>query len=639
MPRFYHFIYTRRDSTGWGLIHADSTGMELHALEELCRSLPVPGDTPNYALAYSAALQGFVLCSCVRCESGSDHRGRMIVDAALAADPADRCNLAAAVLPAAFAQEWNPAWDCDLPETPQTEERTADDPLTPDALHRLLEQLGVSDAQLPALLFFIYRALPRQSGVFPLRIPEKCPPLDALRAFARLLACTVPPSLHKNCTIFTGSDGTLRFQLSPAASEQLPDLPAGDVQTAFYQDACAALCANPAGYLDFLRRAVLDVLPEEPIGWQAYPYFYLLTRFEAADETFFADDAVRARYLQSAAPLIAFQTEYPALADRLRALLTALALACTDAEADAQQKLLTVLLERGGAASLAQLPSPLRTDAARLLLRQAFTAPDAPISEVLAEYDAALAELSEEERRVLWEHRTVPRLAGCTLEEFAQALSLFALPDADARLTERLDHHLQQLFVSGWVYRHDAHRQLLACDSFARANDLTEHFERALLTQFEREFACTLHRDQLYVRILELVQDLPVHTTCTERFARYASPKDPFAPSAFVKPSSPPGKAYIPQVPPASPPPPAAAPVVSAPVGDPLLLWADQYGRLLNDLTKLIGSRASLPREQAQLPAPYLNERFLQEAVQEAGRRLGLSKKQIGNLLGKHRFF
>lgn len=613
MLKYYHFIYTRRDATGWGLISRPQEGLDSKAIEALCRRLPVSEDGPVYALAYAPALGGFALCSSAACDSGGDHRGRMVADVIVAADPAARADPALAAVPGRFAQTWDPAWETQSPAL--EDEYEAPGSPTADALAQQLARLGVPAGSLPAFLYFLYRALPQQGVAFSLPVPPETAPLDALRALACLLSWAVPRALVRGGTASCGPEAVkdLRFYLSPGADRHLPSLPPGSAAAFFYGQAAARLRADPAGYLDFFQRNVLDVLPGDAPGWQAYPGLYLFSCVENQGEELLRQPALRALYLQNLDLFFSYQKEYPALQPRLRAQFLALAQALGKEEKLERQHLLAALASPGDTQAFAALPEGLRGDAALGWLDK--TLPTAPGAEPSFEgCRPALACLNEPQRRMVWRAYAEPLLAGQTLAAFERALDIFRLSDEPRLLQARLEESMRQVFTENWPAHPENEKKLAEIDQFSRKHGLETYFEGELLRQLEQAFADARDPRTLYFCCAGLLRGLDERPAVRRLLDEYR---------------------------------PAAAPAKAedAPVLSPISLsscpeqelddWLRQYDALIDRLAALLARQAQA--ERPRLP-DRLRDNVDAKLVREAARRAHLSDKQLRELTGKRLF-
>lgn len=646
MLKYYHYIYTRRDSTGWGLLSEERQGIDQRAVEALCRRLPASEHGPVYALTYSSALGGFALCSSTVCGSGSDHRGRSVVDVLIAADPAVRADPSLAAVPDRFVQDWDPAWESQSPAIES--EYPLPPPPTPETLALRLTQLGVRDSSLPAFLQFLYRALPQQGVAFSLPVPEQAAPPVPLRALADLLAWAAPPALVRNGTASCGPVEVkdLRFYLSPHAGRCLPTLAEGSAQEYFYRQAAEQLRTDPAGYPQFLRSQVLDVLPGVPVSWQAYPGLYLLSRFEAEGEALLRQPAMRMLYLQNLEQFLSYQKESPALRERLHALFTALALSLDHSDAPVRRQLLAQLVMSGDAEGIAALPEALRAEAAALWLVEAFQQPDILSETALARCEPALRWLDEETRRSIWQKCAVPRLAGQPLDVFAYVLGFFGLSGAQWMLRERLLEEMKRIFSRNWMIHPENQKKLADLDRFSRKNGLDKCFENELLRQLDLTFAQPGDREGDYFCCVNLLRGVSGRAAVRERLAQYKPQKRPLeqrqeaSQAGSGRPQPEVQNFYV--IPTA----PEKAPVEkmqriaqdkAQPPSDTMREldeWLAQYDAMTETLAGLLVRLLEEPEDEHRLPERFHKEKGLLELVNRAAQQADLSKKQKRALIG-----
>lgn len=603
---FHHFIYTRQDQAGWGLLDTAPDTPDRDAVEAICRSMPASEDGPLYALIYSPALHGLTLCASTVCESGSDHRGRCIVHALVADDRQARANPALAALPALHL-----ILDCALPsEASGTEDFAVPAPPTPDTLVHHLHCLGLSPDQLPALLFFLYRALPRQNAVFSLPIASDCTPADALYSLAELLSWVTPPALMGSCTLGTGAEstGNLRFLLSRQADSTLPE-PSDPASVFFYTHAADGLRTDPAGYQQFLQDFVLCVLPGMTPSWQTYPFLYLLSYLESNGSACLQDPDICAIYTPQIDLFFSYQTQYPALRDRLHALLCALAEHLT-AQPDVYAALLARLTAAGDAAAFAALPDGLRTDAARLWIER--TLSDCPDKRAaLTRCQDALSYLPEPERRSLWKTQFSPVLVTGSLPDYIAALQRFVLADPTPWFQDGLQAALHRIFIPDWHLHPENRRKLTTLAQAASKCGLSAWFDQQITHQIDRLFADPSDRRLRYSACQQILWDLlPAVGKHLERY----KPPEPVV-------STPAGTTPPVQAPSAAPSAPAQAP-------QDLEQWLAQYNQLTASLRHL------LMHQQTRLPESFSRDPALQQMVREAAMRIGLTKKQLRELLG-----
>lgn len=629
MLKYYHHIYTRRDSTGWGLISPEREGIDRQAVEALCRRLPASEKGPVYALIYAAALGGFALCSSAACGSGSDHRGRIVADVIVAADPAARADPNLAALPDRFVQAWDPAWETQAPELESVYDEPA--PPTPALLARCLAALGVRESSLPSFLQFLYRALPQQGVSFSLPVPQETAPAEALRALAGLIRWAAPPALARGGTASCGPVAVkdLRFYLSPEAGRHLPALAEGSAQAFFYRQAAEKLRTDPAGYLDFLHRQVLDVLPDASISWQAYPGLFLLSAFADRGEELLRQPEMRTLYLQNLELFLAYQKEYPALEGRLRALFTTLALALDKRETQARRCLLERLTPPGDAQAFAAIPDALRSEAAGLWIARGFAQQGQDPLRAADECRPALDCLTDAERRAAWQASAAPCLAGQPIETFVRVLDGFRLPHARL-LRERLLAEMRQIFRGNWTIHPENEKKLAELDRFSRKYDLSDCFEDELLRQLDLAFDRTQDIQMFYCLCSNLLRGLTDRPAVRARLDRYrpkpaAKPEKAAPPAAQDEaparhPAGPSGEA------------PQAAPAVKPADALALERWLAQYDALTEELAGLLVRQ--LEAEDCRLPERFYREKELTKLALKAARQAGLSKAQQRELMG-----
>lgn len=614
MLNYCHFIYTRRDSTGWGLISPAREGIDRQAVEALCRRLPADETGPVYALHYSTALAGFVLCSSAVCDSGDDHRGRIVVDAVVAADPAVRADPALAALPDHFVQTWDPAWETQEPAPQSIYEQPA--PPTPEQLSQRLAQLGIRESSLPAFLQFLYRSLPQQGVAFSLPVPRETTPLQALRALAALLSWAAPPAFVRSGTVSCGPVAVkdLRFYLSPAAGRYLPALAEGSAQACFYQKATEQLRTDPAGYLGFLQRQVLDLLPGETISWQAYPGLYLLSLFAENGEQLLQQPDMCAMYVQNLDFFLACHKEYPVLEERLRALFIALAQRLDQKDKQARQRLLARLTPLGDAQTFAALPPALRAEAAAQWVSRVFSQKGENPVQLLDQCRFALDCLTEFERWAVWQNDAAPCLEGQPLEVFRRVLAGFRLTNEPRLLQARLLEEMNCLLDKNWMVHPENGEKLAGLDRFSRENGLSDCFQEKLLEQLARSLEPQDLNGTRYYCCTNLLQMLPERPAVRTLLEQYRP-----APKPAERPVETEGN--------------AAQPVPAQPIHPELVDWLAQYDSLLEHLTGLL-EQAQAVDQINRLPERFLKERGLLELAQKAAQQAGLTKKQLRELLG-----